>query len=506
MKTSHKTSLMKALLLAGMGLMIPCYAFTVLNVSFAPWDLYGRIRPVLILLTLAVFALLLLAMRGVDRHEAFFARHEKKLLLAAVLFYFLVQIAMGSLLRYEPMTDAEQCYTAAQLLVDTGTFGDNERSWVYFTRCTNNLGVVYILAAIFRFFGLFGWGDRFMQIVLVMSLLFSLGLLAGARVCRRIGGVKAQTRMLLLFATCLPLLYCTTELYTDAYALAFPTIAVYCVMRAQEEESRAKQFFFYLLFALTTALGAQMRFTAIIPSIACIIWLLFEKRVLRTIVAAVLMGACLLAGQSLVSAETARHLDPADTEARALPILHYLVMGLPVQEDEGYGGYGYGKWYLFTTGFEDPDERDAALMQEFIDRVYYLRYPNRLLHMMSRKNYATFGTGAFALNTVIEADDIAADNAVKEVIFREGKLYPAYEYLCTALFLSHMILACLACAQKIRRRQTDGAPLMISLLGAFIILSIWETNARYFFQFEMVLLCAAALFEAPKRAKDCNIQ
>lgn len=496
-----KTPLMKALLLIGMGLMIPCYLLTVLNVSFAPWDLYERNRPLLIALTLAALALLLLAMRGIDRHEAFFIRHEKKLLLIAALFYFAVQMTMGALLRYMPNTDAEQCYTAAQLLVDTGTFGDNERSWEYFTRCTNNLGVVYILAAIFRFFGLFGWGDRFMQIVLVMSLLFTLGLLAGARVCRRIGGARAQGRMLLLFASCLPLLYCTTELYTDAYALAFPTMAIYCAMRAQEEKDRARQILFYALFALCTALGAQMRFTAIIPSIACLIWLLFTKRFARTLVAALLMGVCLLAGQGMVNRETAKHLDPADTEARAHPILHYLVMGLPVQQDEGYGGYGYGGWYLFTTGFDDPAERDAALLQEFIDRVYYLRYPNRLLHMMSRKNYATFGSGAFGLNTIIEADKPEADNAVKQVIFRDGALYPAYEYLCTALFLAHMILACLACAQQIRRRRTQSAPLMLALVGAFIILSIWETNARYFFQFEMVLLCAAALFEAPKKLK-----
>ena len=39
----------------------------------------------------------------------------------------------------------------------------------------------------------------------------------------------------------------------------------------------------------------------------------------------------------------------------------------------------------------------------------------------------------------------------------------------------------------------DGAALYITLLGAFLFLSIWETRGRYFFQFEMVLLAAAAL-------------
>ena len=49
------------------------------------------------------------------------------------------------------------------------------------------------------------------------------------------------------------------------------------------------------------------------------------------------------------------------------------------------------------------------------------------------------------------------------------------------------------------RRDTSAAPLFLTLLGAFLFLCIWETRARYFFQFMMVLLCAGAMFD-PKRA------
>ncbi|MGN0990583.1 MAG: hypothetical protein ACI4O4_03920, partial [Candidatus Ventricola sp.] len=192
-----------ALLLLGMGLMIPCYAFTVLNVTLSPWPLYERSRRALVLLTAACTAALLLALRAADRHEAFFARNERRVLLLAALFYFAVQMIMAHVLRFEPVTDSEQCFTAAQLIVDTGTFGNVERSWMYFTRYPFNLGFVYVLAGIFRFFGMLGWADRFTQAALVCSVLFTLGLLSGARVCRDMGGVKAQTRMLVLCASCL---------------------------------------------------------------------------------------------------------------------------------------------------------------------------------------------------------------------------------------------------------------------------------------------------------------
>ena len=488
------------LLLTGMGLMLPCYLFTVGNVCLSAWPLYGRSRVALVLLTALCAAGLWLALRAAKRYEAFFARHERGMLLGFALLYLAVQLVMGAVLRFTPVTDAEQCITAAQLIVQKGTFGDNERSWTYFSRCTNNLGYVYILAMILRFFGLFGWTDAFMQLVLVNSLLFGCGLLAGARVVRRVGGPVAQTRFLMLVASCLPMLYCTTELYTDSFSIAFPLLILYCAMRVHDAQSRRGAALWSVLFALISFTGAQMRFTAIIASIAVLIAMLLDRRALRALAMIALLAATMLAGNALLEAENSRHIAAEDRQARALPILHYIAMGLPIHEDEGYGTYGYGGWFLFTTSFDDPQERNAALLTEIIDRVYYLRYPDRLLNMLSRKDLSTFGDGTFQLNAVIEANEHGVDNPVKQVIFEGGRLYRAYYHVCTALFMAQLLLACLACAQAIRRRDTRGAALFIALVGAFILLSIWETNGRYFFQFQLLLLAAAALVRTEKTA------
>ena len=155
-------NILGVLLLCGMGLMIPCYAFTVLNVTLSPWPLYERNRLLLAATTAACALALMLGMRWLDRREAFFEKHEHCVLIAAAAFYFVVQMAMAHALRFVPITDAEQCFTAAQLIVDTGTFGNVERPWTYFTRYPLNLGFVYLLSGIFRFFGAMGWGVRFM--------------------------------------------------------------------------------------------------------------------------------------------------------------------------------------------------------------------------------------------------------------------------------------------------------------------------------------------------------
>jgi len=491
--------MMHGLLLAGMGLMIPCYAFTVLNVLLSPWPLYGRNRLLLAGMTIACTAALLGGMRALDRKEAFFEKHEKRVLIGAAVFYFLMQMAMAHALRFVPKTDAEQCFTAAQLIADTGTFGSTERYWLYFTRYPFNLGFVYLLAGIFRFFSMLGWGDRFMQAVLLCSLLFTLGLLAGARVVRRMGGARAQMRFLLLAASCLPFLYCTTELYTDAFSLAFPTMTIYCFVRLKDASSRRGRMVWALGFALCAFAGAKIKFTAVIAAIACMIVLVFERRWRKAAMAALLTLCVFMLFGAAMDRYTHTHLSEEDIQRNELPRLHHIAMGLPIHEDEGYGQYGDGGWLLFSTSFEDPEARREALMTEIIDRVYYLRYPDRLLNMMSRKNLSTFGNGTFALNEIIESDDYAADNAVKQVIFGAGRYSRAYYYLTTALFMAQMMIAGLACAQAIRRRDASGAALFIALVGIFLILCAWETKARYFFQFELVLLCAGALLDMSKK-------
>lgn len=496
----RKIPFRRLLLLLGMSLMIPCYLFTVGNVLFSPWPLYYRDHVKLGIMTVACTVLLLFLFALADRHKPFLQKHEKKILLIAALFYFAVQMIMGHMLRFTPKTDAEQCFSAAQLLVDTGTFGNVERYWNYFSRCTNNLGFVYAEALIFRFFGFFGWNDRFMQLVLICSLLFTLGLLSASRIVRRIGGASAQAKLLILFASCLPFLYCTSEIYTDAFSLAFPTMIIDCAMGVAQAKDKKHLSLNLIGFALCSFAGAQMRFTAVIASVACLIVLFFSRAMFKRAAAALCAFAIALgAGSALVNHESAKHIDPEDMARRAHPILHYIAMGLPIHEDEGYGQYGDGGWYMFTTSFDDPQARDAALLTEVIDRVYYLRYPSRLLNMMSRKNLSTFGDGTFKLNEIIEADDYAADNIVKQFIFGSGKYYFDYYHVCTAFFLAQMLIAVLACIQALLKKDTRGAALFIALLGAFLFLCIWETRARYFFQFQMLLLCAGALAHTPLR-------
>lgn len=226
----NKTGVCRALLLVGMGLMIPCYLFTAGNTLLSPWPLYDRNRLALCLLT--PLCLLLLLLLGRAAKAKVFETHERAVLLGFAAFYFVIQLVMASALRFTPVTDLEQCVTAARRLAQTGAFGDSERSLIYFGRYPHNMGLVYLLAGFSKRRTRLGAGGAVAG-GLVCGLLFSMGLLCAARLCRRLGGAQAQARALLLFATCLPFLYCTSELYTDAFSVAFAPMIVFAFLKAR---------------------------------------------------------------------------------------------------------------------------------------------------------------------------------------------------------------------------------------------------------------------------------
>ena len=139
--------------------------------------------------------------------------------------------------------------------------------------------------------------------------------------------------------------------------------------KARDAESLRARAGYALLFALSAFFGAQLRFTTVIAAIACLIAALFEKRVKLTAILAVPLALCFALGGAAIQAENEKHLGAENIRNNKLPVLHFVLMGLPVQSDEGYGQYGDGGWLIFTTSFDSPQARDAALRQKFIDRA-----------------------------------------------------------------------------------------------------------------------------------------
>ena len=487
-------SIRKGILLTGMALLLPCLLFTAVNILFSTWPLYNRNHPLLIGLYALALLLFFLLMKGSKKFLPLYCRHEKTVFIGFILLFLICQIVLGIQLIHDPMTDAEQVYTAAKNLSASGHFENSERSFIYFTRYPHNLGSVYLLALIFR---LFPFVNPYILCILLSSLLFSAGYACTGRCAGMLSGKLAELRFLLFSLTCLPFFYCSAELYTDVLALPFSSIILYFFLKADTVTGK-KKWLFFLLFYLFSFIGSFLRVTTVIISIACLIALLFRHP--KQFLPAVLLFLMLfIPGRFLNQKLNNHYLGKENIDKNAFPVYHYIAMGLPVQEDEGYGQYGYGGWLLFSTSFDNPVERDAALKSEIKDRIYAMRKPRVMLSVMSRKNLSTFGNGTFDLGTLIEADKHEMNLFLKKWIFPDGPYFPFYYHLTTAIFIAQITLCICSGFLIIQKRQEASAPVMIGILGAFLYLCLWETNGRYFFQYEMLLLCLASLFPDSKK-------
>ena len=482
-------SIPRLLLLFGMALSIPFLVLTVLNNGLAPWPLYNKNRLLLCVLT-PLFTVLLLGLQRTVRDHPVQLKNSGILLSALV--FFVIQLLCALNLRHTPFTDTEQIVTAARNLAQTGAYEQSPRSYQYFSWYPFNLGTVYLYALLFRLTAFFGFTDTYLTIALFAGILFSLGLISGTKCAVHLRGSHAGICFLMFAHLCFPFYYCTAELYTDVLALPFPAFLYYFYLKA-DASSGLKKHGCIGAFALLSLIGSQIRFTVLIIPIACLIDALLKKKGRLFAECGLLSLVVLLLGTAAIEQVNAAHLGKENLRVHRLSVWHYLAMGLPIHEDDGYGQYGDGGWLIFSTSFSDPAERDAQLRSKIKDRVYYLRYPDRMLNMLSRKNVSTFGDGTFQLNSLIEADEHEINNGLKKIIYADGPVYPVYFHVCTAMFYAQMLMAAWACFNALRKQQTEAAPVFLSLVGAFIYLSAWETNARYFFMFEFLLLLAASL-------------
>ena len=472
--------------------------FTVLNTLFSTWPLYNRSVPLLLLFLLLSVVLLCFLYRVSNHFSYIYLNHRIAVIFFSVLLFFIIQLIFGVNLRHLPNTDAEQCFTAAKQLATTGHFETSARSYTYFSWYPFNLGIVYFLSLIFKFFSFFNYTDFYFQTILICGILFSAGFYCAIRSSEILGGHYSPIFLIFLYFLNTPLLYCTSEIYTDAFAVSFIPMILYSYLCYKSHLDSNHDIVYFLLFIITSILGFLFRVTVLIISIGCLCDLFFSEKPKSSLLLIFLFIICVNISNIAINETHYRYLGKENVEQHRLSFWHYLAMGLPVQEDQGYGQYNDGGWLIFSTSFDNAHSRDEALRLEVKNRIYTLRKLPILINLLSRKNLSTFGDGTFGLHYLIEADYPEADGIIKNFIFHRGNLFVYYYHFCTSLFMSLFLFLMLELFILLKNKNLACFPLCLTLTGSFIFLSLWETNARYFFQFLPVLIILCSILYMPR--------
>lgn len=491
------------LLRTGMGCFLFAAAVSAVNVLILPYarTLYGcDMLPVILVCALAVAAFMLLGRMLRRQDEQKLERIARAARPAFILLLFALQLLLGHLMEYTPSGDNAKLYNGAQLLAQRGSFIGIEDYELYMAWFSNQWGSLLLLTGFFKLLGLAGISARFFPLVILQAILYAFAVRSALRLARRLRGVRGELMMIAMLACCLPLYLSAAVLYTDTFSLPFIVLAIEKAHDVLEREGKA-QLKAALCCGLYVLIGGQIKMTVFIVLIAAVIVWCLRLRLVRALLYGGLCLAMLAAGTMGVrSVMLGRVINPALYEQYNTPPIHWVMMSIPTS-DNPYGGLSSD--YAVTWGLMDDQPREVVMDSIYTrikDRVYTLRYPNRLITAALRKNSAFMGDGTFGMTEMLD-DKPLRMNAVSSVVLEGQPHYTLYMALCTGISMAHLLMAAAGCLRDIKKHDLRAAMLYIAMFGAMLFMMFWEARSRYIWGFVPVWLLLSCAFAAREEGR-----
>ena len=496
--------LRERLVCAGMGCCCLAAAVTALNVLLLPFARacygFGWLPE---LLACAAALALLIALGGALRRmtDARAERIARAARPAFLLFLLAVQLVLGYMMAYTPMGDNFMLIRGSQMLARDGSFAANPDFGLYLARFSNQWGFFLMLTGLFRLLSLFGLEDCLFVLAAIQALLYTAAMRAALSLARRLRGARGEIMMTAMLTLCLPLYLAAAVLYTDTFSLPFVVFTLLCAQRVLDAPDGCGQLGWAALCALSVLVGGQIKMTVAIALIAAVILWLLRLPLLRAALLSALCTAVLALGTAGVhSVMLSGIIDPAVYAQQNTPLIHWVMMSIPTG-DNPYGGatgdYGI-TWGMMDEG-ATHEEVMGSILTRMKDRIYTLRYPNRLLTALLRKNAAGMGDGTYGMTEMLD-DGPLRENAVSAVVLEGRPYYALYAAVCTGIAMAHMLLAALGTLRALRARDTRTALPAVAMVGIILFLLLWEARGRYGFGFMPALLllsCDCVCREGP---------
>ncbi|MBP3656008.1 MAG: hypothetical protein J6K32_04845 [Clostridia bacterium] len=492
------TNIRRELLRTGMGCFLFASAISAVNMLILPTARVCHGYP--LLWQLAAFAAAMLGFTwlsgklrgmGLDRLD----RTARLARPALILLVLIVQLILGHMMAYEPAGDNASMIRAATMLATDGDFRQYPDYELYFARYTNQWGFLLVLTALFRVFSLLGMSSFLAPLSVLQALLYTAGVSSCLHIARRLRGVRGEIMTAAMLALFLPLYLAAAVLYTDTFSLPFLMITLRLALKVMDAKTLRRQLIPALGCALCAFLGGQIKMTVYIALIAAaIVWAL-TLRPVRAAACVLLCAAVTAIGTAGVHGVILSNIVSPEMYAQHnTPFIHWVMMSIPTA-DNPYGGYtgDYGiTWGMMEEGAPREAVMDS-IYSRMKDRVYTLRYPNRLAAAALRKNAAYIGDGTFGMTEMLD-DNPVRENIVSSIVLEGRPLYPIYSAVCSGVFAAHLALCAIGCLRDIRRRDLRAAMLQVAAFGAMLFLMLWEARSRYLFSFTPVFLLLSAAY------------
>lgn len=408
-----------------------------------------------------------------------------------LLVYTLILGRMAFWLAEMPIMDMA---TVLQSLPDFLDDGIPQVWGAYYIICNNNLGLALVLVLWFRLAGLFGITpdtEAGIYAGIVLNVLaIAVSVLLVCLLARRILGRNSGVALaFLLCAGFLPFVLWSPCFYSDTLCLPFALLVLLGWTKYRTAANTAARLAWLGFMAVAAFVGYAIKGSVAVVLVAVVIQLFLEQKARRAAAGALTL---LLVFGMLLGAYRAWQRTFLDFSVED-------AVGLPIELWFAYGSGGDGNYNdevcQNAKSLATLDQR-RQMLRQYIAAQYAARTPVGQADFMTRKAVITWGNGLY------DAQEFLATplkvNWTHRFILQGQPGYMPMVYYCQAYLYFVMILVLLGTVGAVRRGKPGPLTLArVSVFGLMLFLSLWETKARYSFQFTplLLLLAAAALWQ-----------
>lgn len=385
----------------------------------------------------------------------------------------------------KPMADSFSICDAA-VKIRRGDYSDFAKGG-YMVVCANQLGMLTLVRAMFKVFGLNNW----ISIEYLNAFMVPFIIMSGSEITYEITRSKRagilSLIMLFLFS---PLYFYTSFVYNDELALGFMMLTILCVLKFIKKPAILYGFFSSVFMAAAVLL----RTNAIICFIGIFI-IVFIVGVVRK----KWCYMCLLAGMAATIAITTKvntgiyeKYKSTDTTGTLGPM--HIAMGMR-ESDLGLGAGWYGLYMVYVHLEADWDtelENEIAINDIKESMSYFINNPKYMLDFYSRKINSQWNVPLY--------QSIAMNNSFEKI--PDGIVWKIYNDTLIRKFLDnyanffHALVMGMALLYVIvlgvKRESLDKYLIFTIIYGGFLFSILWEAKSRYVFPYFIMLIPYAA--------------
>lgn len=389
----------------------------------------------------------------------------------------IIQTAITYKLRVYPSWDMKGVFDEATYIIQVP---NDTITSLYTDRFPNNLFLVFIYLILFKIFNI----SHYRLVIVTNILIINFAILMLYKASKKIMGNKKAFMCLLVSFFVLPFYMYGPIFYTDTYSLFVCSSIVYVCALMKEQKNNKKLYILQAVLAILLFVGYGIKPTSVFVFIAILIYDLYINGIkylikfyLFSLIFAVILNMLyigLLKNKNIISEQRSNVYE--------FPKQLWIVLGLM-----GNGGYS-DKPYNDIDKYNNYNDKKQACSNEIKDIMEQYDIRSFLAHIKEKVVF-TWCDGSYFAPEVLRRKPVQ-NSILHSYILSNGSKNSYIKYYTQSMHFAAYTFMILYCIYIIVKKDYYNINLVfiITLLGTFAFLLIWETRSRYLFNIIPIII------------------